>query len=166
MDFKQLVPDFQAIGKTEWGKPKVDTKDAVALAGIIAALLMVVFVFLDWFSMGVEKGPLEISIGRSGISLWYGIIGLIGALAAVVGNLYNHKALAFSGGALGVIMGLIGWFMVPSLTFMGVEMPTAKVKEFLEAGAEASHLGAILFLIAAAVVAVSAFMGIAKDEKK
>lgn len=161
MDFKQLVPDFQAIGKTEWGKPKVDTKDAVALAGIIAALLMVVFVFLDWFSLEVK-----ISIGRSGISLWYGIIGLIGALAAVVGNLYNHKALAFSGGALGVIMGLIGWFMVPSLTFMGMEMPAAEVKEILEDGAEASHLGAILFLIAAAVVAVSAFMGIAKDEKK
>lgn len=166
MDFKQLVPDFQAIGKTEWGKPKVDTKDAVALAGIIAAALMVVFVFLDWFSLEGEEGRMEISIGRSGISLWYGIIGLIGALASVVGNLYNHKALAFCGGALGVIMGLLGWFMVPSLTFMGVEIPTAEVKEALEEGAEASHLGAILFLVAAAVVAVSAFMGITKDEKK
>ena len=63
-------------------------------------------------------------------------------------------------------MGLIGWFMVPSLTLMGIEIPAAKVKETIEAGAEVSHLGAILFLIAAAVVAVSAFMGIAKDEKK
>ena len=51
MDFKKLIPDFNALGKTDWTKPQVDTKDVFGLATLAAAVLMLVFVFCPWFGM-------------------------------------------------------------------------------------------------------------------
>ena len=53
MDFAKLMPDFNAIGKTNWAKPQLDTKDLIGLAGIIAAGIMIVLVFTPWFGYEV-----------------------------------------------------------------------------------------------------------------
>ena len=45
MDFKQFIPDFGAIAKTEWGKPQWGGKqDVIKLIGIIATFAMLTFV--------------------------------------------------------------------------------------------------------------------------
>ena len=158
MDFKNLKPDFGAISQTQWGKPQFDKKNPVALAGTIAAALMLIFLFFSWFTIS-KNGA---SAGRLGISLWYGWFGLVGALAAIVGNLYNQKPLAFCGGALGVIMGAFGWFITPSVSIAGTTLSASAIKS---AGYDVSHTGAILFLLASAVVAVCAYLSVNKSQK-
>jgi hypothetical protein len=51
MDLKTLLPDFNAIGKTDWSKPQLDTKDKTNLLMFVGAALMVVFVFLSWIKL-------------------------------------------------------------------------------------------------------------------
>lgn len=171
MDFKLLKPDFNALGKTDWAKPQIDTKNIFALAGTIAAALMVVFVFCPWF--GVEAGSLTRSLAsemgesadntvtRLGITLWYGIIGLIAAVAALVGNLYNQKPLAFWGGVLGALMGLLGLFMYASLTKDGETIEADMLKLAVSTGVmDTIRWGATLFFISSLVAAATAFANV------
>ena len=46
MDYKEFVPDFEAVGKTDWSKPEVDTNDTMSLLTLGGAALMLIFVFL------------------------------------------------------------------------------------------------------------------------
>lgn len=53
MDFTKLNPDFNALGRLDYSKPVIDTKNTIALIALVAAVLSVVFVFLPWFSVKV-----------------------------------------------------------------------------------------------------------------
>ena len=172
MDFKTLLPDFNAIGKTEWGKPSVDTKDTMNLVALVGVVLMVVFVFLPWAKLTVSALGESAEGSRLGITLWYGIFGLICALAALVGVLYKHTSLTFCAAVLGLVFGLIGLLSVPDFTIAGEKVTSDEVKTALEAskltkvagvgGASISHLGAILYMVASGVTAVAAYLKIAK----
>lgn len=150
MDFKTLLPDFNALGKTDWSKPQVDTKDTKGLVAIAAAALMLIFVFLPWC-----KATWMGQVGDSylGITTWYGILGLVVALAAVVGALYNQYPLTFTAAVLGVLFGVLGMIIVPDATSEEVEF--AK-----QLGIEISHIGAILYLIASVLAAGAAYLKI------
>jgi purine-cytosine permease-like protein len=176
MDFKTLLPDFNAIGKTDWAKPdlKIDTKDTFKLVALAGAVLMLVFVFLPWTSINVTN-PANITGEGSklGIATWYGVFALIMALVAVVGMLYKHTSLTFCAAVLGVIFGLIGLMSFPEMqiTFAhkGKEITeTIKNKEEWEEGikmmksSSLSHLGAILFTVASVVTAAGAYLKITK----
>ena len=172
MDFNLLKPDFNALGKTDWGKPQVDTKNIVALAGTVAAALMLIFVFCPWFGLeasatvkvaakAISGESADESVTRLGITLWYGIIGFVAAVAALVGHLYNHKALAFCGGVLGALMGLLGMFMYASLSKDGVTIESEILKLGVASGLyETIRWGAILYFIVSLVAGGAAFLEI------
>lgn len=166
MDFNKLLPDFNAIGKTDWAKPQVDTKDIMGLVALVGAALMLIFVFLPWCTMSAEGE----SVSRLGITTWYGIFGLLFALVACAGVLYKHYAVTLWAAVLGVIFGIIGWCVIPSFTVDGVTVTGDQIKAALEMaklasafGAKAdimtlSHLGAILYLVASLVAGAGAFL--------
>lgn len=170
MDFKQLLPDFNAIGKTDWAKPQVDTKNTMSLVALVGAALMIVFVFLPWATLSAEGE----SINRLGITTWYGIFGLLFALVACAGVLYKHYSLTFCAAVFGVVFGIIGGCVVPSFTVDGVTVSGDLIKAGLEMAEAASafgskadlpsltHLGALLYLVASLVAGVGAYLKIAK----
>lgn len=161
MDANKLMPDFQAIGKTDFAKPQFNTKDPMWLITAIGAVLMLIFLFLPWFGVSAEG----VSVTRSGIAMWPGILALIGTLAVIVGVLYNHDGLVFCGAVLAAVFALISLFCVFSLTVsaFGVskEVPVEDVKESIKHGASAVRYGAILHLIVAAITGAAAYLKIA-----
>lgn len=163
MNNQNLLPDFGAIAKTDWGKPAVNTKDTLSLVAVIASAVMLITLFLPWFGISGGEGATKI-----GIATWTGIFALIGTLAALVGSLYNHKGLAFCGAALSALFALISLFCVFSLTSEGFTLEASKVRilieEVKEYGGDVSIVrwGAIIHLIAAAATAVVTYLGINK----
>ncbi len=162
MDFKKLIPDFNALGKTDWTKPQVDTKDVIGLATLAAAVLMLVFVFCPWFGMWNDQE--NDGIARLGITLWYGVLGFIFALVAVGGTLYRQHALTFCASVLCLVMGLLGMVCWASLKENGVEFDGEQLKQLVELGkafgAKISIVrwGAILYFVCALVTAAGSFM--------
>ena len=175
MDFKNLKPDFGAISKTEWGKPQVDTTNLISILGVAASVLMVVFVFCPWFGFEFSAdarallrahGESTADVTRSGITLWYGIIGLFAAIVALFGNLYNNKPFAFWGGAIGAVMGLFGLFMYASLTRNGDTESAESIKEMVKEGVgDTIRWGAILYFVCSLVAAATAFISVNNEKK-
>lgn len=162
MDFKTLLPDFNAIGKTDWSKPSVDTSNKLNLVTLGGAVLMLVFVFLPWAKVSALTVTLASKIG---IVTWYGILGFIMALAALVGMLYKHVTLTFSAAVLGVVFGILGMVLCPSMTYEGTTLTGSEIKEMVDGAMglmSLSHLGAILYTVAAVVTAVCAYLKITK----
>lgn len=176
MDFKTLLPDFNAIGKTDWAKPdfKIDTKDTFKLVALGGAALMLIFCFLPWISISATNHFGITGEGsKLGITTWYGIFALIMALVAVVGMIYKHTSLTFCAAVLGIVFGLIGLLSFPEMTikssvFGQTITETIKDKTEWEEGikymksSSLSHLGAILYMVAAVVTAAGAYLKITK----
>ena len=172
MNIKELLPDFNAISKTDWSKPQLDTKDKGGIVMLTAAIFMVVAVFMSWTEYNVtlyDKQTYSESV--TGISQWYGAFCLIFGLAAVVGILYNHKSLAFSAAILGIIFGLmlasqypeakIGQFTVNSEATWKelVRRPNVKFHHI-------SHTGQSSYFVASLVLAIMSFRRIKKAAKQ
>lgn len=161
MDFKQLLPDFSALSKTDWKSPlatKPNLKELGDLLVCLGAVLMVVFLFVPWFTAG--SGDDAVSSGAFG-SVW-NILGFILTIIALVGVLYDNAQLVFCAAVLAAVCGLISLMTYPSLTEDGVTLKSDEVKKFVEASKiETSRIGAILFLISSAAAAVGAYLKIA-----
>lgn len=163
MDANKLMPDFQAIGKTDFAKPQFNTKDPMWLITAIGAVLMLIFIFLPWFGISDED---SMSITRMGIAMWPGIFALIGTVAAIVGVLYNHDGLVFCGAVLSAVFALISLFLVFSLTLsaFGIsrELPAELIKEGIQDGDLSTiRYGAILHLVVAVITGAAAYLKIA-----
>jgi hypothetical protein len=174
MDFSNFLPDFNAIGKTNWSKPDLnfDTKDSFRLIALGGAILMVIFVFLPWCTYELK----DYSTSRLGITTWYGIFGFLLAVVAVCGVLYKHYSLTFTASVLGIIIAIIGMTAVPSLIMHDKLIPGTAVKALVaEMEYKAakygsrnydvptlSHIGAILYLVATLVAGVGAYLKITK----
>ncbi len=174
MDFKQFIPDFGAIAKTEWGKPQWGGKaDVIKLVGIIAVAAMLTFVLCPWF--GVDYNDTEISRAikhgyldelpdlptRMGLATWCGFLGFTTAVAALFGFLYNHKAIAFWASALCIFFGFCGFFVYTKLTYMGETATADELKWLVEKGKlETVRWGAVLYFIAALHATAAAFAGV------
>lgn len=154
MDLNALLPDFSAIGKTDWSKTEVkfDTKDVPGLAAIGGAALMLIFVFLPWCKATWLGQTGDVHLG---ITTWYGILGFIMALVAVAGSLYKQYSITFWAAVLGVLFGVIGMIVVPDAS--AEELELAKML-----GIEVSHVGAILYLVACLVAGAGAFLKVTK----
>lgn len=168
MDANKLMPDFQAIGKTDFSKPNIDTKDPMWLTTAIGALLMLIFLFLPWFGLSAEGE----SVTRMGIASWAGIFATIGTLAAIFGVLYKQDGMVFCGAALSALFALISLFCVFSLTKDGETMSADQISAMLDASKLASafgvdagistiRYGAILHLVVAAITGAAAYLKIA-----
>ncbi len=173
MDLKTFLPDFEALKKTDWAKPEVDTKDTMNLVMLAGAALMFVFVFLSWTKLSANVQFATYEGSRMGVATWYGCLGLVCALAAVAGCIYKHTTLTFCAAVLGVVFGFIGILSFPEITvsfsLLGMtdtEVISSKDKwtEFTKyANSKSiSHLGAVLYLIASVVAGAAAYLKITK----
>ena len=172
MDFKQFIPDFGAIAKTEWGKPQWGGKaDIIKLVGIIAVAAMLTFVLCPWFGVDYSDETLNEVImkrralpdlpTRAGITTWCGFLGFTTAVAALFGFLYNHKAIAFWASVLCVFFGFFGFFVYTKLTYMGETATADELKWLVEKGRfETVRWGAVLYFIAALHATAAAFAGV------
>lgn len=171
MNIKSLLPDFNAISKTDWSKPQLDTKDKGGIAIFIAAIVMVIAVFRPWsyYEITTYRGEV-FSAEVLGISTWYGVFSLIFALAAVVGALYNHKNLAFCAAVLGIFFGFILASHFPEVNIAGQTVNSeaswkALAKRPMVKYHHIKHTGMSMYFIASLVLAIVSFIRIRKSEK-
>lgn len=176
MNFNQLIPDFNALGKIDYRKPVIEKNNTVALIALCAAALAVIFVFLPWCKYGMNDtvsgvasmfGAKASLSSNLGITLWYGILGFIFALVAVGGVLYKQYALAFWAAILCAIFGLIGWCSLADCSITASafgqthteDLPIAKMKKGIAEGSvTVNHIGAILFFFSGLVTAACSFL--------
>jgi hypothetical protein len=162
MDFKQFIPDFRAIAKTDWAKPQFDPTNIVKLVGIIASSMMLLFVFCPWFGVS-EDGE---SVVRLGITLWYGIFAFLTTSVIIVCFLYNHNALALLASTVCILFAVIGLLSWPDLHVDGMEMPGDLIKLGAKmarmAGEEVNIVrwGAIMYLLSALLTSAAAFANV------
>lgn len=163
MDFKKLIPDFNAVAKTDWAKPHIDTKDKnwLVVAGLV--LLMVIFVFLPWQTLTELVSGKSQSESLLGITTWCGVLSFILALVAAYGVLYKQIQFTFCSSVLVAVLALIGWLTVFEMTKDGEVATSDQIKFFAELGAvKVSHIGAVLTLVAALATAAVSFLQIKK----
>ncbi len=166
MDFKKLIPDFNAVARTDWAKPNIDTKDKMWWAMAGAALLMLVFVFVPWQTVEMRNpfgGDESGSVSVLGITTWYGILGLIATIVVVYGILYKSLQFVFCGAVLAALLGIIGCFVTAGFTKDGVEVTAEMIDLAKMVGAKVSHIGAILFLLASLATAGISFWQIKSE---
>ena len=175
MDFKQFIPDFGAIAKTEWGKPQWGGKaDIVKLIGVIAVGAMLTFVLMPWFGLDYSDEILNKAImrhkvlpdlpTRAGITTWCGFLGFTTAVAALFGFLYNHKAIAFWASAMCILFGFCGFFVYTNIDIprsLGGPMTKDEIKLWIELGNfETIRWGAVMYFISALHATAAAFAGV------
>ena len=158
MSCKKLIPDFNAIGKTDWAKPSFCVKGDANLGATLGALLMVILVLLPWCVATVPVDGMLISESSLGITTWYGALGFVMALVAVVGVFYKHYSLALWASLLGIVFGILGAALIP-----GVSLEEAQAMNTLNHMTgfgilSISHPGAYLYIWASMVVAAASYL--------
>lgn len=168
----KLIPNVKALGSVNFSKPEIGRKNLGGTVLAILAVLMVVAVFLPWFSMeyvdaASGKSVLE-SASRLGITTLWGILGFVVALVSLFGALYRQYALTLWAAILAVVFGYIGANSVYTLEFTMNKTDYIILQEQLQLldvfnkPIPATHLGANIFTIVAALVAVLSFTQIIK----
>lgn len=173
MDTNKLIPDFNAIGKTDWSKPQLpqlDKNNILVLVALGGLALMFISLFLPWFRI---SGDGE-SVSRLGITMWNGILGFIFVVVAAGSILYNHRALALWAAAICIILAFFGFGAIPALTVEGESLTSEEVEALLELsklskafggdGISVSRIGVIFFFIGSLAATASSFM-LATDTK-
>lgn len=172
----KLIPNVKSLGSVNFSKPEIGRKNVGGTILTILALLMVVAVFLPWFSWeyvddASGKHVLE-SAFRLGITTLWGILGLVVALVALFGTLYKQYALTLWAAILAVVFGYIGANSVYTLEFTMDKTDYIILKEELQLldlfnrPFDATHLGANIFTIVAALLAALSFTQIIKKREE
>ena len=172
----KLIPNVKSLGSVNFSKPEIGRKNLGGTILTILAVLMVVAVFLPWFSWeyvddASGKHVLE-SAFRLGITTLWGILGLVVALVALFGALYKQYALTLWAAILAVVFGYIGANSVYTLEFTMDKTDYIILKEELQLldifnrPFDATHLGANIFTIVAALLAALSFTQIIKREEE
>lgn len=111
-----FTPDFAALGKTDWTKPQLDTKNKQWMIMAIATVVMLITIFLPWFYSagwmqelyeGKTLYEADVTASGSGFSFWYGIMAFIFTLVALASIVYKQYKFFFWATALSAIMGII-----------------------------------------------------------
>lgn len=155
MDFKKLIPDFNALKSINWQKPEVNTKDILNIFALGLSVLMIIFTLLPWFGIEATWHGDHEQCTRLGITTWYGIFAFIFTIVAGVAALYKQHSLAFCASVLCLLFGFIGLVSYTSLVMDDTYMTAAKIKSDLKiaelVGMDVNIIryGAILYFIAA-----------------
>lgn len=147
MNFKMLLPDFKAIGQTNWAKPEVNFKDVMGLIALGGVATMLLCVFLPWCTVTYWDYSYDVYLG---ITTWYGIFAFLFTSAAAVALLYKHYALALWIIVTTLLFAIIGCFAIPG------DYTLDEIDWFVNLNMD-SHLGAVLFLLSTLVAGVGAF---------
>ena len=172
----KLIPNVKSLGSVNFSKPDIGRKNLGGTILAILAVLMVVAVFLPWFSWeyvdyASGKSVLE-SAFRLGITTLWGILGLVVALVALFGALYRQYALTLWAAILAVVFGYIGANSVYTLEFTMDKTDYIILKEQLQLldvfnkSIPATHLGANIFTLIAALLAALSFTQIIKKREE
>lgn len=158
MSCKKLIPDFNAIGKTDWAKPSFCVKGDANLGSTVGALLMVLFGLFPWCVATVLVDGMLISESSLGITTWYGALGFVMALVAVVGVFYKHYSLALWASLLGIVFGILGAALVPGVSSEEVQAMNTLNQMGGFGILSTSHPGAYLYILASMVVAAGSYI--------
>lgn len=161
MNWKKFLPDFGAIGRTNWAQPEIGKKQCLNNVMALLVLAMAVFVFLPWFrfeyTLLSEDGDATIeSFNKLGITTLWGILGLVVTLIAWYGVLYKQYAFSLWAGIAAIIFGCLGTDYVTNVDIEANNTVILKeafeMNQLQDQGIPVSHIGAKLFMIAASLV--------------
>jgi len=156
MSYNFLKPDVAALKAVDFKRPSIDTANPFLLVASVAALLMIVFVFLSWTKYSFDG----LSAGVSGVSTVWGVIGLLAGLCTLASVLYRQYALAFWCAAIGAVVAVLGMFATPGFEIMGTKIEGELLEKMLaDDDTKVSHIGAILSFIASLAAAACSFVG-------
>lgn len=165
MDIKTFLPDFSAVAKSNWSKPSFNTSTPVNIAMLVGAALMLVFVFTPWTTFEYSSWGWKFEGSTFGFTTWYGFLGFLCAVAAVVGVLYGHTELTFCAAVLGLLFGLLGVIMVADVSEGLIEYTSKEIKALVKdpyTSASVGHWGAYIYLVATVVTGAASYLWISK----
>ena len=175
MNLKKFLPDFGAFSRTNWSQPAIGKSNAVGTVMTLLVLAMAVFVFLPWFHYEYIKlqddGSASVeAFNALGITTLWGILGLVVTAVAAYGVLYRQYAFSLWSGIVAIIFGYLGTIYVTNVEIEANN--TVILKEALEMeqlsgdGLPVSHVGAQLFMIAAALVTSLSLVQLLKRDEE
>jgi phosphoglycerol transferase MdoB-like AlkP superfamily enzyme len=161
MNVKKFLPDFGALGRTNWAQPEIGKKRCLNNVMVLLVLAMAVFVFLPWFHYEYtlvsdsDKHTVE-AFNKLGITTLWGILGLVVTLVAGFGVLYKQYALSLWAGIAAIIFGCLGTGYVTNVEIEAnntvILKETFELEQLYGKGLPVGHVGAKLFMIAASLV--------------
>jgi hypothetical protein len=142
--FTGMKPDFAALSKIDFSKPQIqkDNKMWLALAGCAVAALIFCF-FPSWISVTAEGYGVSHTETVSIFDVWYGIIGFIAILLAILFVLLGQYKFAVWAGLVIAAMAFFGIIDKPDGYDEAMEIVNA-----FGIDVNVSRWGAILSLVA------------------
>ena len=175
MNLKKFFPDLGAFSRTNWSQPAIGKSNAVGTVMMLLVLAMAVFVFLPWFHYEYIKlqsdGSASIeAFNALGITTLWGILGLAVTVVAAYGVLYRQYAFSLWSGIAAIIFGYLGTIYVTNVEIEAnntvILKEAFKMEQLLDEGLPVSHVGARLFMIAAALVTSLSLVQLLKRDEE
>lgn len=161
MDINNFLPNFDQLSKVDWSKPSLNTKDNNRILSLLGVALMVVSLFVSWYTIEAKIDVGTTSEEAKITAEWYMIIAMIMTIVAAIGSIYNLDSFVSFAGIVSIIMAIIALTSYPEMvidgiTYSGSEIE-AQIKEAKEYKLtfEESRTGAILNLIGGSIVTLS-----------
>lgn len=175
MNVKKFLPDFGALGRTNWAQPEIGKKRCLNNVMALLVLAMAVFVFLPWFhyeyTLVSDSGKHTVeAFNRLGITTLWGILGLVVTLVAGFGILYKHYAFSLWAGIAAIIFGCLGTGYVTNVEIEAnntvILKETFELEQLYGKGLPVGHVGARLFMIAASLVTALSFVQLLRRDEE
>lgn len=174
---KRLIPNPKDLGSVNWAQPAIGKGNIANTVMVLLSLLMVVSVFLPWFSweylapISEETIKLE-SYTKLGITTLWGIFGFVVALVVLFGLLYKQYAATFW---LSLVAALFGYFGTQYIT--GFEFNVngdtyvvfeeeLKMMQMRDELIPVTHVGANIFMILSVLVAALSLASLYRKEEE
>ena len=101
----KFIPNPDALKSTNWRKPEIDKQNSRNLILLIVSIGLLAVVFIPWFCIGIDIETLgSVKLRAFGFQTWYGIVGAVAALVAVIGVLYKHYSLTLCSSVLALLI--------------------------------------------------------------
>lgn len=85
----KFIPNPDALKSTNWRKPEIDKQNSRNLILLIVSIGLLAVVFIPWFCIGIDIETLgSVKLRAFGFQTWYGIVGAVAALVAVIGIIH------------------------------------------------------------------------------
>lgn len=174
---KKFIPDFKCFGSINWARPAVGPGNWTGTVLALLSVLMLVAVFLPWFhweyTVPVKDDVTTLeAFNKLGITTVWGILGLVVTLVALFGALYKQYAFTFWAAVLAFVFGCLGTNTIAEIELTVDKQDYIIFKESLKSMQltdeliPATHIGANLFMIGAAVLAALSLTQLFKKDEE
>lgn len=161
MDINNFLPNFDQLSKVDWSKPSINTNDNNRLLSLLGVVLMIVSLFVSWYTIETKLGVGTTSEEAKITAEWYMIIAMIMTIVAAIGSIYNLDSFVSFAGIVSIIMAIIALTSYPEMVIDGITYSGEEVEEQIKEAKEfklkleESRTGAILNLIGGSIVTLS-----------